>query len=93
MKPNNLHQTAEVPMKAQIMYNNDTIIKVKNCLCSDGKRRTVNVTGKTRKFVTTAGLKSLFTPARVRVKGRSVSGFIVAFSWRDDAEFYENFPV
>jgi hypothetical protein len=69
-------------MKAQIMYNNDTIIKVKNCLCSDGKRRTVNVTGKTRKF---------FTPARVRVKGRSVSGFIAAFSWRDDAEFYEYF--
>lgn len=70
-------------MKAQILYNGNNIVKVVNCLCSDGKRRVATITGKP--------YNQFFTPARVRVKGRSVSGFIAAYSWRDDAEFYQFF--
>lgn len=70
-------------MKAQILYNGNNIVKVLNCRCSDGKRRAATVTGKP--------YNRFFTPARVRVKGRSVSGFIAAYSWRDDAEFYQFF--
>lgn len=42
--------------------------KVKNCLCPDGKRRTVKITGQATTYFS--------IPASVKYKGKSISGFI-----------------
>lgn len=55
-------------MKAETVLRNNRIVKVKNCLCPDGSRRVADITGYADTYYS--------IPARVRVRGKSVSGFI-----------------
>lgn len=49
-----------------------SIAKVENCLCPDGKRRTVHTTGEADTFFS--------IPASVKVKGKTVTGYITTYS-------------
>lgn len=59
-------------------------IAVHNCLCSDGKRRYVWLTGHADTFFS--------IPASVKVQGKSVSGFVTTVEGSDpvDYEFHAN---
>lgn len=59
-----------------------TVARVANCLCEDGKRRTVYATGYGDTFFS--------IPAEVRVTGRWVSGFLTSDDggWRFTANAY-----
>ena len=62
-------------MKAETVLRNNHIIKVKNCLCPDNVRRVADITGYPDTWFS--------IPARVRVRGVSVSGFITGFDEGD----------
>lgn len=55
-------------------------VKVLDCLCSDGVRRVATITGAPDTYFS--------IPARVTVKGKTVSGFVMTRSgFEDDYEF------
>lgn len=62
-----------------MVYKHTVPVKAVNCLCPDGKRRTVAITGQPDTWFS--------TPARVQVKGLSVSGFITSADHGDDIQF------
>lgn len=66
-------------MKARTIVSGTRIVKVVNCLCPDGKRRVATITGQPDTWFS--------TPARVQVKGLSVSGFITSADHGDDIQF------
>lgn len=56
---------------ASVVYTEmpfQSIRRICNCLCQDGERRTVTVTGEPDTFFS--------IPARINVKGKTVSGFV-----------------
>lgn len=65
-------------MKAETVLRYNRIIKVKHCLCPDGSRRVADITGYANSWFS--------VPARVRVRGVSVSGFITCCD-EDDIMF------
>ena len=54
-------------------FGGPTLAKISDCLCEDGNRRTVEITG---------GPDSFFSvPAAVRVKGKRIKGFITTLDF------------
>ena len=51
-----------------------SLAKIKNCLCADGSRRTVEITGEAETVWT--------VPARTWVDGKTISGFV---SWKNES--------
>ena len=75
---------------AEVIYHHNKILKVRNCLCPDGRRRTADRIGTPDTWFS--------TPARVQARGKSVSGFItghaegdvefIAYSYRKNCEVF-----
>ena len=66
-------------MKAKPIFSNGPwrqLVKVKNALCADGKRRVATITGQPDTFWT--------VPAKVKCKGKTVSGFLTS----EDKDYY-----
>jgi len=69
-------------MKAETVVKYDRVVKVRNCLCPDGVRRVADITGYADTWFS--------MPARVQVRGVSVSGFVTSFD-EDDIKFIPYF--
>jgi len=79
-------------MLATLVLNpNGSLKKVKNCLCPDGSRRVATITGLPDNWFS--------TPARVKVKGKSVSGYVtcrdenikfIPYLYRKNASMFES---
>lgn len=54
-------------------------VRVTNCLCPDGNRRNVKLTGEADTFFT--------IPAKLSYRGTSVSGYVTQMNWTDDPEW------